>query len=1208
MPGYSMQGGGNYQYLIRFGAPLIFDWAVNVQDYKTFTDTIEGKLNVVLSENTIFEKSDQLLLERSGNFKNYDYQKDTLDHLPKPGEYFLLASFISKDSLNYDDRSELLIQRLMVYDLKVNVERAYITDFELSEYHRNTELKVALSLDVPCCTDSLGSFNFSLEVLGRRNELPTDDGVQINTFYENRDLEDGVNLIELEADLYNFTNPGDYKFFGFNVSGYFTHFYSKIEEILPSVPLEVITDVAAVNAMRQEQHPFLTYGDFSVSSDQLEGLEVDVLVSQARQFYSTVEQSLRAAQAKDYKTYLELADSAFAHCGRHAPSSLLFIQPGVVSSLYSSFHNILVKDSSFQEPYTNSAIQFRLGEAMDMESLMDGAYKRLSEEILPGGIAVKSAVEASGYFDTDSTYLQPVLIENPVLWKEVTVLALEHFVRVHDFESADQLIGQADRHAELLIPVWMALESMGGDSLFGDLASELIDYNSMLDYHLAKLNFYTTTGLFDEGKRAFERTNLLYQNSFKFDPSNFWLTSAAFFEELRAFERADSLYMLADRYFEKRADDYSTKSDKSKIKLRGFNQVALERKIKPIEGNTKLIRDYVKNLENVKKQGFVLDYLDIMNNRSTSQKLGLFRSAGYPEMYMYNINQLEDQNQYFLASDWRKDFAYFLGRDKHYSPAFVVYHNLFGVENLKSKAFRSSFSEEAQVFYGRKQLEVFNRFINLVLEAPADSLTQQEAEEALTLGFNQTMFYHSFILRGNMRLLYDIFQSDDPVIQQKYELWKAYKELLNDLYIKENTTQTDINKLKKEIEQTGEALIRNVRDTSTFFTKEVSEFEQIRSRLKEGEAAIEIIRIMMNHEVYYGDEIRYAAYIITRDMELPKLIAWPTSSVDLENRDFKYYRSAIQFQLTDTLSYNNYWKPIEDNLPDSIQTIYFSPDGIYQLINPQTLLNPSSGNYLIDEVDIRFVPTISSISPDEKSELKSATLFGDPIYIDNPSTPDTTRIATNRSSLLSNEIYGLPGTKAEVEQINDILVDHAFSVSIFTGNDVNKKNIYANNQSDIIHLATHGYWIDESGISSYSSLYRSLSKSGVILAKAQQRTNKGDFNLIADGLLTAAEIQDMNLFQTELVVLSACETGLGEVVPGEGVFGLKRAFQKAGTRNLVTSLWKVDDTASQRFMTLFYKNMMDSKIEIAFAKAGRELKKEYSAPYYWGAFTLTKFH
>ena len=108
------------------------------------------------------------------------------------------------------------------------------------------------------------------------------------------------------------------------------------------------------------------------------------------------------------------------------------------------------------------------------------------------------------------------------------------------------------------------------------------------------------------------------------------------------------------------------------------------------------------------------------------------------------------------------------------------------------------------------------------------------------------------------------------------------------------------------------------------------------------------------------------------------------------------------------------------------------------------------------------------------------------------------------------------------------------------------------------------------------------------------------------GIITSAEIQDLNLFNTQLVVLSACETGLGEVIPGEGLYGLKRALQKAGAQNLITSLWKVDDQATQLFMTQFYNQLIETKnLSHSFHQAMTSLQKKFPEPYYWGAFVLT---
>jgi CHAT domain-containing protein len=133
-----------------------------------------------------------------------------------------------------------------------------------------------------------------------------------------------------------------------------------------------------------------------------------------------------------------------------------------------------------------------------------------------------------------------------------------------------------------------------------------------------------------------------------------------------------------------------------------------------------------------------------------------------------------------------------------------------------------------------------------------------------------------------------------------------------------------------------------------------------------------------------------------------------------------------------------------------------------------------------------------------------------------------------------------------------------------------------------------------------------LLRSGLLLAGAAKTISEGrQSSQSEDGVLTAYEALNLNLNQTDMVILSACETGLGQIQTGEGVYGLQRAFRAAGAQSMLMSLWKVDDQATQQLMTGFYSAwLVNGKKQTAFREAQLTLRQQFPHPYYWGAFVM----
>jgi CHAT domain-containing protein len=323
----------------------------------------------------------------------------------------------------------------------------------------------------------------------------------------------------------------------------------------------------------------------------------------------------------------------------------------------------------------------------------------------------------------------------------------------------------------------------------------------------------------------------------------------------------------------------------------------------------------------------------------------------------------------------------------------------------------------------------------------------------------------------------------------------------------------------------------------------------------------------------------------------------------MEKRYLSFYRNSIINKMEDTYSYRVFWDPIQKEI-GTTATIYLSPDGVYNQINLEAIPTPD-GKYIIDNSNIIIVSNtkdihIKKISKKQTVAANKATMFGNPTFYLTAST--------------RKNIPALPGTEKEVAELDQLLKQRGWTTNEYVETSASEDQLKTISSPKIFHIATHGFYTPAIDQDEMADLTESeaqmtenpLMKTGLLLSGAGDVLNKTKYNYnIESGILTAYEAMSLNLDQTDLVVLSACETGLGDISNGEGVYGLQRAFLVAGAKVLIMSMFKVDDEATQKLILNFYRQWLSTNnLRQSFINAKKELRVDYPEPIYWGAFMM----
>lgn len=399
-----------------------------------------------------------------------------------------------------------------------------------------------------------------------------------------------------------------------------------------------------------------------------------------------------------------------------------------------------------------------------------------------------------------------------------------------------------------------------------------------------------------------------------------------------------------------------------------------------------------------------------------------------------------------------------------------------------------------------------------------------------------------------------------------------------------------------------------------------------------------IARMISNNDVLiefgkcYDNEIRYIALILRKDWSAPKSVILG-SEMQLEEMAYSQMQQVV-------------WQAIIDSAQiKEGENIYFAPDGIFYNI-PIEYLPLADGRNMSDVYNMFRVSSTRELCfrDSTRQVYSSAVLYGGLKY---DAMPQKGLYALNRSDYrgidnMSETVWTqwraedrakynyLPYTLKEVDSISNT-INGSLHVTTYTDEYGDEKSFKAlsGNSPSILHVATHGYYITPTqaevmsrerlaqyGVSPtderQSVIDYSMERTGLLLAGAQY-TLRGDTlpQDADDGILSAKEISHLDLTNTDLVVLSACQTALGDIT-NDGVAGLQRGFKIAGVKSILMSLWQVDDAATYLLMKRFYQGLVSGKSKQQALREAQQYLRSYTThgdyPYsdirYWGAFVL----
>ncbi|MEA2049003.1 MAG: CHAT domain-containing protein [Campylobacterota bacterium] len=820
------------------------------------------------------------------------------------------------------------------------------------------------------------------------------------------------------------------------------------------------------------------------------------------------------------------------------------------------------------------------------------------------------------------------------------------YKKVGDSSNADRHHQQTsdilDIHAKNNREAVLTLSKLGAFKYKrGDLSGAIIHYQDALNiientpyrayregaerasifYNLGLL--YIETGDLDKALGLMQKALKIRENIFgkeHADTAENYDALGKIYQNLKDFPKAEQYYLKAFSIREKVYGEYNILTAQSYKSLGSFYRSE--------ERYQKSIKYYLKALSveyNPLRQKIYYSASDTSNQLASVYML----TKDYPQAEKYYRQALliqekkHGKNNSKFSSIYNNLGSVFLATGRHKK----AYHyakeafNIF-IKN-RDNIFTILKSEQKE-----KYLKSNTVYITLLLESSYQYIQQlnnqnnlTQAQELLRSTINAWLNYKGSVFDSENAIAMLYASTKDTRLKERIDELVSSKRYLAKLYqslpksAEKEAWQNNIKNTEKKIGK----LTNEIASKATSFKEQQglksSDHKDITSQLKDNELYIDYAKTAENYYLFSLDNKEHIEFI--------QIDKNSTKRIDNLVKEFREDVNTIlnDSNTTDTkleaLTQSSkgklsklyelvIQKPLGDTIKDKTSLI-ISPDGALRLLPFEALYDKVNNKYIIEEKEIRYIPSGKELVrlyrySKDKVAKSTSVIFANPNFNTKIASLNKEQIAitpnTNRSGIIKSlfrmRFDPLPGTEEEAKAIKATLDQK--SILEYQMNKATESTLMQVKEPKILHIATHGFFIND------NTIPNPMLKSGIALAGANASAIKGK----SDGIVTALKLSGLNLKGTDLVVLSACQTGVVDINSTDSVSGLSKAFIQAGAKDIVMSLWSVDDQATKNLMTSFYQEMNQNK---NYAKALKSAKlkmiEEGRHPFYWAAFVVS---